>query len=197
MNLDYFKGIILCTLCLLVFPAPISAQDVVDESGHEQWEFILEDTGDVLQLAIPLSALTATLIEKDYRGTKQFAMSYGSAMVLTHSLKYLIHKQRPEGRDRYDAFPSGHTASAFSGASFIQKRYGWKYGWPAYLLATVVGVSRMEGPDGYHDIWDVIAGASVGVGTSYLFTTPYPKHHFDIGFASGNKNYLITIRYYF
>ncbi|NND61805.1 MAG: phosphatase PAP2 family protein [Flavobacteriaceae bacterium] len=168
-----------------------------DEGGHEQWEYILVDTGDVLQLAIPLTALTATLVEKDFEGTKQFAYSYGSAMILTHSLKYLIHKQRPEGRERYDAFPSGHTSSAFSGASFIQKRYGWKYGWPAYVLATIVGVSRMEGPDGFHDIWDVIAGASVGIGTTYLFTSPYPRNHFDIGFASGNGNYLLTMTYRF
>ncbi len=179
------------------FSNSILSQDTVDEGGHEQWEFILEGSGDVLQLVLPVAALTTTLIKKDYQGTKEFAFSYGSAMVLTHSLKYLIHKQRPEGRDRYDAFPSGHTASAFSGASFIQKRYGWKYGWPAYVLAALVGVSRMEGPDGYHDIWDVIAGASVGVGTTYLFTSPYQKQRFDIGFASGNNNYLLTIRYHF
>ncbi|MDC8004908.1 phosphatase PAP2 family protein [Aureisphaera galaxeae] len=182
----------------LLFPQTYSfSQDMVDEGGHEQWEFILEDTGDVLQLALPITALSVTLIEKDYEGTKQFAFSYGSAMLLTHSLKHLIHKQRPEGRDRYDAFPSGHTASAFSGASFIQRRYGWKYGWPAYVLATLVGVSRMEGPDGYHDIWDVIAGASVGISTTYLFTSSYPKHNFDIGFASGNDNYLLTFHYKF
>ncbi len=130
-------------------------------------------------------------------GARQFAYSYGSAMMFTFSLKYLINKQRPEGRDRYDSFPSGHTASAFSGASFIQKRYGWQYGWIAYTLATVVGISRMEGPDGYHDIWDVIAGASVGVGTTYLFTFPYTKKNFDVGLASGNRTYLLSFTYRF
>lgn len=169
----------------------------IDEGGHEQWEFVLEGTGDVLQIAIPLTAAAATLIEGDYQGTKQFAYSYGSAMVLTHSLKYLINKQRPEGRDRYDSFPSGHTSSAFSGASFIQKRYGWKYGWGAYLLATLVGISRMEGPDGYHDIWDVIAGASVGIGTTHLFTIPYSQRDFDITFASGGDTYLLSFLYRF
>lgn len=36
------------------------------------------------------------------------------------------------------------TTSAFSGASFIQRRYGWKYGKRAYLGASIVGVSRMK-----------------------------------------------------
>jgi hypothetical protein len=35
----------------------------------------------------------------------------------------------------------------FSGTSFIQRPYGWKYGKYSYILAALVGVSRMEGPD--------------------------------------------------
>ncbi|QNJ99182.1 phosphatase PAP2 family protein [Constantimarinum furrinae] len=174
-----------------------STTSQTDALGHERWEYALEDTGDILQIAIPLSAGIMTLLKEDYQGTKQFGISYGTAILTTHGLKYLIRKQRPEGRDRYDAFPSGHTASAFAGASFIQKRYGWKYGWIAYILASVVGVSRMEGPDGYHDFWDVLAGASVGVGSTYLFTSPYEKDNFDIGFASGNDMYLLTVVYKF
>jgi len=184
------------TLLLILFSIlPIYGQDT--EGGHEAWEYVLEGTGDVLQLALPASALIATLAKKDFEGTKQFGYSYGSAMILTHTLKYLIRKQRPEGRQRYDSFPSGHTSSAFSGASFIQKRYGWDYGIPAYVLATLVGVSRMEGPDGYHDIWDVIAGASVGITTTYLFTDSYEDRDWDITFSSGNKSYLLTFSYRF
>jgi membrane-associated phospholipid phosphatase len=55
----------------------------------------------------------------------------------------------------------------------------------------------MEGPDGYHDIWDVIAGASVGVGTTYLFTSPYPKKNFDVGLSSGNRTYLLSVTHRF
>lgn len=42
-------------------------------------------------------------------------------------------------------------------------------------MAAIVGVSRMEDPDGWHDIWDILAGAAVGIGSTYLFTTPYKK----------------------
>ena len=172
---------------------PISPAD----GGHEQWEFVLEGSGDVLQIALPAGAAMLTLIKGDYQGTKQLAFSYGTTLALTYSLKYIIAKRRPEGREQYAAFPSGHTASAFSGASFIQRRYGWKYGWAAYVLAGVVGVSRMEGPDGYHDFWDVLAGATVGISSTYLFTNKYTDPPVDVSFASGNGNYILTLRYKF
>ena len=166
-------------------------------SDHEAWEYALESTGDVLQLALPLTAATVTLIEGDYDATKQFAYSYGSTLVLTYSMKYLIRKKRPEGRNRFDSFPRGHTSSAFSGASFIQRRYGWKYGWIAYTLAGIVGVSRMEGPDGFHDIWDVLGGAAVGIGSTYIFTLPSNQDKIDLSFASASGNYMISFNYRF
>jgi len=166
-------------------------------SKHEKWEFILEDTGDILQIAIPLSAGIMTLIEKDYKGTKKLAFSYGTSLAITYSLKYIVGKKRPEGRELYDSFPSGHTTSAFSGASFIQRRYGWKYGKYAYLLAAIVATSRMEGPDGWHDIWDVLGGAAVGIGSTYLFTKPYSKQKINLRFSSDGNYYLLAFRYQF
>lgn len=167
------------------------------DGDHEKWEYVLESTGDVLQLALPVAAGVTTIIKKDWEGTKQFALSYATSLAVTHSLKKIIKKQRPEGRNLYDAFPSGHTTSAFSGASFIQRRYGWKYGTPAYVLAALVGASRMEGPDGWHDIYDVLAGATVGIGSTYIFTTPYQKEHFELGFSGGNDTYLLSLKYKF
>ncbi|MEL0456960.1 phosphatase PAP2 family protein [Flavobacteriaceae bacterium SZ-1-7] len=183
-----------CTLLILVY---LNAEAQTQKGDHEKWEFVLEDTGDVLQVAMPAIAGLTTLIKKDWQGTKQFALSYGTSLIVTHSLKRIIKKERPEGRNLYDAFPSGHTTSAFSAASFIQRRYGWKYGKWAYLGATIVGVSRMEGPDGWHDHWDVLAGAVVGIGSTYIFTSPYSKEHLEIGFSSKNESYLLGLRYKF
>lgn len=185
------------TLYLLLFlifnVAVLPAQDMVDATGHEDWEFALEYSGDVLQIALPLTAGLTTVISKDWQGTKQFLLSYATTMVTTYSLKKLIHKQRPEGRHLFDAFPSGHTSSAFSGASFIQRRYGWKYGKWAYLLAAVVGVSRMEGPNGFHDIWDVVGGAAIAIGSTYIFTKPKQKSELKINFSSNKNNYVIGV----
>ncbi|PKA84575.1 PAP2 superfamily protein [Ulvibacter sp. MAR_2010_11] len=174
----------------------VKAQASLDGT-HEEWEYALEGTGDILQIGIPVTAGIVSLLEKDYEGTKQLALSYGTTMAITYTLKHLIKSRRPEGRNRYDSFPSGHTSSAFSGAAFIQKRYGWKYGWIAYFLASIVGVSRMEGPDGYHNFWDIVGGATVGIGSSYLYTTSYAKETVQIGFSSGNKSYLFSIYYSF
>ena len=171
--------------------------DPQPNSVHEKWEYVLEDTGDILQIALPAAALTTTIIKKDWLGTKQFALSYATSIIVTHSLKRIVRKERPEGRRLYDAFPSGHTTSAFSGASFIQRRYGWKYGKWAYLGAAVVGASRMEGPDGWHDIWDVLAGATIGIGSTYLFTTEYQKEHYELTFSSNQGDYMLGVRYKF
>lgn len=184
----------LAIICVILF---LNTKFCIAQGDHEQWEYVLEDTGDVLQIALPVAAGLTTIIKKDWKGTQQFALSYTTGFIITHSLKKIVHKQRPENRGLYDSFPSGHTTSAFSGASFIQRRYGWKYGGAAYFLATLVGVSRMEGPDGWHDGWDVVAGAVIGIGSTYIFTTPYLQEHLEVGFSSKKNNYLFAVKYKF
>ncbi len=182
----------LLALIMVIFSNCCYSQ-IEDGGTHEKWEFVLEDTGDVLQLELPISAGLTTIIKGDWEGTKQFTLSYGTGFLITHSLKRIIKKQRPEGRHLFDAFPSGHTTSAFSGASFIQRRYGWDYGKWAYVFAALVGVSRMEGPDGWHDLWDVLAGATVGIGSTYIFTTPYDQSNYNLNFSSSKDGFLIGL----
>jgi membrane-associated phospholipid phosphatase len=88
-------------------------------------ENILEDMGDVLQIALTLSGLAFAIFEKDYKGTKQLAYSFGTTMAVTYILKSVTKRKRPEDRNGYESFPSGHTSAAYSGVSFIQRRYGW------------------------------------------------------------------------
>ncbi len=87
-------------------------------------------------------------------------------------MKYAINKPRPEGHGNH-SFPSGHTSSAFQAATFIHKRYGLTYGAPAYLVASYVGWSRIEGETDKHDLSDVLAGAGLGIACSWWLTTPY------------------------
>jgi membrane-associated phospholipid phosphatase len=63
----------------------------------------------------------------------------------------------------------------------MRKRYGWEYGIPAYAAATFVAFSRVEAKD--HYTHDVIAGAFIGIASSYLFTRPYHGWHIqpDVG----------------
>ena len=153
---------------------------------------IIEATGDVLLFVMPATALTSTLVVEDYKGTWQFAKGFAMNQVISIGLKHAINKRRPLNNGDY-AFPSGHTSTAFQSAAFIQKRYGWQYGIPAYALAGFTGYSRINAKR--HDGWDVLAGAIVGIGSAYLFTTPYQQEHLELSFKSGDGDYLIGIIY--
>jgi len=187
--------IFLSILYISLIVIPLHAQE--DSLRERRFEKTVQDLGDVLHYAIPISAGLTTLIIGDTKGSWQFVKSIGTNLILTFSLKNIIDKPRPEGATDGHAFPSGHTSVSFSGASFIQRRYGWKYGIPAYVLAGFVGYSRLEGIDDRHDEWDVLGGIIVGVGSTYLFTTPYEKEHFELSFSRSNQDYLIGFKYKF
>lgn len=178
-----------------VFSSFSWAQTIESETTAN--EEVIRVTGDVIQLALPFAAGLSTVILGDKKGAWQFVKSFGTAVVLTYGLKYAIDKPRPNSLTVGRAFPSGHTATAFSGASFIQRRYGWAYGLPAYALAGFVGYSRLQGNAPVHDGWDVLAGAVIGIGSTYLFTTPYQKEHYELGFSSQDDIYLLGFKYTF
>ena len=94
-----------------------------------------EKSGDIIQIALPVSAFASTIIWQDeQKPTLQFIKTMGASFVITHSLKRIINKERPNGGDY--SFPSGHTSAAFTGAAFIERKYGFKYGISSYLLAS-------------------------------------------------------------
>lgn len=160
-------------------------------------EKTIQDIGDVLNYSMPIAAGLTTIIVGDKKGAWQFAKGFTTNLALTYGLKYAINKPRPEGATDGHAFPSGHTSVAFQSASFIQRRYGWEYGIPAYLLSGFVAYSRLEGLNDRHDGWDVLGGIIVGVGSTYLFTTPYQKEHFELTFSGQKGNYLLGFKYKF
>jgi len=118
-----------------------------------------ETLGDVLAVAIPLTGYGATLYNHDSQGQKEFYYAYGTDMLITNSLKYTVREKRPDSDNR-DSFPSGHTSSAFTGATFIHKKYGLKYAILPYILASFTGYTRVDA--NRHYIHDVVAGALLG-----------------------------------
>jgi len=129
----------------------------------------IELAGDILQYLLPASAAGLTLGYKDGAGTLQLGESAALTLGVTYGLKYSIDEQRPNGRSH--SFPSGHSSISFSSAEFMRKRYGWEYGIPAYAAASFVAYSRVEAREHYPR--DVIAGASIGIVSSYIFTRHY------------------------
>jgi len=132
----------------------------------------VENIGDTTQILLPISAVAITGYQKDLDGFKQFAYSFVLTEGTVQLLKHTVHRDRPNGTSK--SFPSGHTAAAFVSSSFLQFRYGYKYGIPAYAVAAFTGYSRIQAKK--HWTSDVIAGAAIGTGFAYIFTKPYSKH---------------------
>jgi len=155
------KALIPCLCILLIFSLTVPAL-----AGNKD---IDETAGDIGQWLIPATAYALTFVKGDEEGRSQFYKSYLTTAGTTWALKLLVDKTRPNGGEY--SFPSGHTASAFSGAAFLQQRYGLKYGIPAYLAAGFVGLSRIDCDA--HDYVDVGAGAAIGILSNLYFTTRF------------------------
>lgn len=131
-----------------------------------------EKIGDFLTFVIPAMAYGSTFMIDDEEGRTQFYKAYGTTMASTVALKYTVREKRPDNNDR-DSFPSGHTASAISGAVFMHRRYGLTYALPAYLGAIYTGYSRIQ--VNRHHPRDVAAGAIIGALSGWYFVDPMQK----------------------
>lgn len=129
----------------------------------------IQTAGSVLNGALMSAAAVATIGHHDGVGARQLAVSLGVTWVVTFTLKRVINETRPDGGDY--SFPSGHASSSFASAEFMRRRYGWRWGAPAYALAAFVAYSRVESQ--MHYTHDVVAGAAIGVASSLIFTKPH------------------------
>ena len=151
-----------------------------------------ERIGDRLKSGVPLAALLYTFFENkkefthslsaDIKGDSEDEGAESRLMLLKSilasefislSLKDNISKKRPHGGGNR-SFPSEHTSMAFTGAAFMHKRYGLTYGLPAYIGASFVGYSRIQSNS--HFTEDVIAGALIGILSSFYFTDTNSKY---------------------
>ena len=96
-----------------------------------------------------------------------FASSLASYAVMAgfvNGIKYTASEIRPDG-STHNSWPSGHTATAFAGATILHKEYGltrspW-YSIAGYTVATATGVMRVL--NNRHWISDVLSGAGIGI----------------------------------
>ena len=183
------KSIVLVTVVLSHFF--VWAQQPL--TANEQWH---KSAGDVLVVSLPILALGSTFIWQDgQEGSYQFSKTLASTVALSYGLKFIVQKERPNGENNY-SFPSAHTSVAFASAAFVQKRYGWECGIPAYTLAAYVGYTRIRANK--HDGWDVLAGAAIGTGMGYLFTKTYKKDRkfqMSSGFMENTPTFGFTYRF--
>ena len=141
----------------LLTASPASASD-------KGWD----DASTVARDALIIAALGVPLVEHDGKGLKQAVFSLGATQAATSGLKAVIHEDRPDHSDD-NSFPSGHTSMSFASAATLEKRYGWKVGLPAHVVAAFVAVARVEARK--HHVHDVIVGGAIGEAAGWLITT--------------------------
>lgn len=94
-------------------------------------------------------------------------------------IKNLTKIERPDASAN-NSFPSGHTATAFSGAEFLWQEYKdvniW-YGISGYAVSTGTGIFRIY--NGRHWLSDVAMGAGIGIMSTKIayWIHPYMKKH--------------------
>jgi hypothetical protein len=96
-------------------------------------------------------------------------MSYAIMAGFVNGIKYTAKEMRPDGSTA-NSWPSGHTATAFVGATLLHKEYGltrspwWSVA--GYGVATATGVMRVL--NNRHWISDVMSGAGIGIMSTEL-----------------------------
>lgn len=188
--------LISCLIFLISFP--VLAQD------ENRLNYVFTPTSvqkgvakstDVFAVLLPATALTLTLVEKDWKGLLQGVETAAVTAGATLILKYSVKEWRPDKSNQH-SFPSGHSAVSFASAAYLQRRYGWIWGGPAYAVAAYVGWGRCFAKKHYW--YDVLAGAAIGAGSAYIFTRPFAqKHELQIMPVTDGENIGVYVSFIF
>lgn len=140
------------------------------------------------------------------------ATSYFIMGATVQTMKQTIDVERPNGYSK-TSFPSGHTATAFTGAHILFKEYKEASPWigvAGYMIATGTGTLRVLNKK--HWISDVVTGAGIGIASAEIGYLLLPVFQNILGIeenkrslviapaierTNGDKNYAIGLAYTF
>ena len=127
----------------------------------------VEKSGDALLILMPAFSYLYSYYQSDREGQIELTKSLLSTVAVTYALKFATKEERPNHKNNR-SFPSGHSAVTFSSASYLDKRYGLDVAMMPYVGAVWTAYSRVESKNHYTK--DVVAGALIGIASSYLWT---------------------------
>ena len=142
------------------------------------FKFISDGVG-IVSFGTPAIVLGTGLITGD-SALKNKGLYIGASIILSSGIstlmKYSINRERPFNKYPFiekvstggsPSFPSGHTSDAFTTATSLSLAFPkWYVIVPSFSWAAAVGYSRMH--LGVHYPSDVLMGAIIGSGSSYL-----------------------------
>src|SRR5690606_28608549 len=152
-----------CSAAGLAFALSLSIA-APTQASEKGWD----DAGTVAKNALVVVAFGVPAVQGDWEGVLEAGGSIGGTILITQGLKEAFPSRRPDGSDN-KSFPSGHTSTSFAAAATLHNRYGWEAGLPAYVVASFVGLSRVEAKR--DRVGDVLVGAAIGTATGHLITT--------------------------
>ena len=149
--------------------ASLAAVSIDDELSDElrgrfdEYGEIGSFVGHPVTIAASVGALVVAARLTENRRFRAFSYSLAQAQILDSALKIglkaTVPRTRPNGENA-NSFPSGHTSGTFAFATVAGHYYGKKVGIPGYVVAALVGGSRIE--KGKHYLSDVLFGATLG-----------------------------------
>lgn len=118
-----------------------------------------------------------------------FILGTGIYVAATQGLKAAITEPRPDGKEH--TYPSGHTATAFFGATVVAHEYRDTH--PelviaGYTFAAATGAFRIA--NNKHWVTDVLMGSAIGIASAELAYVLYP--HVRNKIQKLNKYFTVT-----
>lgn len=156
-----------------------------------RWDNLIQYAPSIMGIGMNLAGVKSKFSRADRWIVRVTSFALMSAT--TYGLKTVIKETRPSGEDD-DAFPSGHTATAFQGAELVRMEYGGWYGVAAYAMAIGVGIQRFTSDK--HWVHDVVAGVGIGILSARAAYWLLPAERRLLGKWLGKKGTAAVLPYY-